>query len=154
MTPIRFIAVGKLREGPEAALFERYNARMRPRIAVTEIAEAPGAPPQAKAREGAAILASLPPAALAVALDMDGMAPDSEALAKLLERWLETSRPLCFLIGGAEGLDSAVIARADAVLSLGKLTWPHRLVRVLLAEQLFRARAIAAGHPYHRTGRP
>jgi 23S rRNA (pseudouridine1915-N3)-methyltransferase len=151
---MRLIAVGRLREGPEAALFARYNARLRPQLAITEIAEAKGAPAEAKRREGAAILAALPATAFAVALDPDGIAPDSAALAKLLERWLGFSRPLCFLIGGAEGLDAAVIARADAVLSLGKLTWPHMLVRVLLAEQLFRASAILSGHPYHRAGRP
>lgn len=151
---MRLIAVGRLREGPEAELFARYNARLRPKIAVTEIAEAQGAPVEAKRREAGAILGALPANAFAVALDLGGEAPDSEAFAMLLERWLGLSRPLCFLIGGAEGLDAAVIARADAVLSLGRLTWPHMLVRVLLAEQLFRARAIASGHPYHRAGRP
>jgi 23S rRNA (pseudouridine1915-N3)-methyltransferase len=151
---MRLIAVGRLREGPEAELFARYNARLRPKIAVTEIAEAPGAPVEAKRREAVAILGALPANAFAVTLDLGGEAPDSEAFAKLLERWLGLSRPLCFLIGGAEGLDATVIARADAVLSLGRLTWPHMLVRVLLAEQLFRARAIASGHPYHRAGRP
>ncbi len=152
--PMRLIAVGKLRDGPEAELFARYNARLRPRIAVTEIAEGQGSPAEAKRREGTAILAALPATAFAVALDLGGTAPDSEGLAKLLERWLGLSRPLCFLIGGAEGLDGPVIARADAVLSLGRLTWPHMLVRVLLAEQLFRASAILSGHPYHRAGRP
>ena len=80
--------------------------------------------------------------------------PDSEELARLLERWLAAGRPVCFLIGGAEGLDAPVIARADYVLSLGRLTWPHFLARVMLAEQVYRARSIAAGHPYHRRGRP
>src|ERR1700737_1796528 len=151
---MRLIAVGRLREGPEAALFQRYNDRLRPKLAVTEIAEAAGAPVEAKRREGAALLAALPRDAFAVALDLGGKAPDSEGLAALLERWLGLSRPLCFLVGGAEGLDSAVLARADHALSLGPLTWPHMMVRVLLAEQLFRARAIATGHPYHRAGRP
>jgi 23S rRNA (pseudouridine1915-N3)-methyltransferase len=61
---------------------------------------------------------------------------------------------VCFLIGGAEGLDAAVLARADAVLSLGAMTWPHFLARAMLAEQLYRARSIATRHPYHRDGRP
>ena len=121
---------------------------------MTEIQEGSGSPAEAKRREGVAILAALPANAFAVALDLGGTTPDSEGLAKLLERWHGMSRPLCFLIGGAEGLDGAVIGRADAVLSLGKLTWPHMLVRVLLAEQLFRASAILSGHPYHRSGRP
>jgi 23S rRNA (pseudouridine1915-N3)-methyltransferase len=61
---------------------------------------------------------------------------------------------VCFLVGGAEGLDAAVLARANVTLSLGALTWPHFLVRAMLAEQLYRARSIATGHPYHRAGRP
>lgn len=151
---MRLIAVGRLRAGPEAELFARYNARLRPPLAVTEVAEAPGSPAEAKRREGAALLAALPAAAFAVALDLGGTAPSSEGLARLLERWRGVSRPLCFLIGGAEGLDAAVLARADAALSLGPLTWPHMLVRALLAEQLYRAQAILSGHPYHRAGRP
>jgi len=89
-----------------------------------------------------------------VALDAGGGMVDSLELAALLERWLATGRPVCFLIGGAEGLDAPAIARADFVLSLSRLTWPHFLVRAMLAEQVYRARTIAAGHPYHRSGRP
>ena len=92
--------------------------------------------------------------ACAVALDLGGVAPTSELLAKHLEIWLGTGRPLVFLIGGAEGLAAEVTARADHILSLGPLTWPHMLVRVMLAEQLYRAQSILAGHPYHRAGRP
>ena len=121
---------------------------------MTEIAEARGTPAEMKRREAAALLAALPPPAFAVALDLGGRAPDSEGLAALLARWRESGRDICFLIGGAEGLDANVIARADHVLSLGPLTWPHLLVRVLLAEQLFRAQSIATNHPYHRSGRP
>ncbi len=151
---MRLIAVGRLRAGPEADLFTHYNARLRPKLTVTEVAEGRGAPAEIKRREAEALLAALPPNAFVVALDLAGQAPDSEAFSTLLERWLGLSRPLCFVIGGAEGLDAPVLARADAALSLGRLTWPHMLVRVLLAEQLFRARAIASGHPYHRAGRP
>ena len=150
---LRLIAVGRLRDGPEAELFARYNARLRPGIAVTEIAEARGAPAEVKRREGEALLAALPNAAFVVALDPGGATPDSEEFSRLLERWLAAGRPVCFLIGGAEGLDAPVIARADYVLSLGRLTWPHFLARVMLAEQLYRARSIAAGHPYHRGAR-
>jgi 23S rRNA (pseudouridine1915-N3)-methyltransferase len=138
---MRLIAVGRLRAGPEADLFARYNARLRPPLTVTEVAEGRGAATEIKRRESEA-------------LDSGGAAPDSERLAALLERWLGSSRPVCFLLGGAEGLDSTVMARADAALSLGPMTWPHLLVRAMLAEQLFRARAIASGHPYHRAGRP
>jgi 23S rRNA (pseudouridine1915-N3)-methyltransferase len=151
---MRLIAVGRQHDGPEVALFARYQARLRPALLLSEIPEARGAPAEIKRREGAALLAALPDAAFAVALDSGGEAPDSARLAALLERWLGSGRPVCFLIGGAEGLDAAVIARADHVLSLGALTWPHLLVRAMLAEQLYRARSIAAGHPYHRAGRP
>jgi 23S rRNA (pseudouridine1915-N3)-methyltransferase len=151
---LRLIAVGRLRDRPEAALFARYNARLRPTIAVTEIAEARGAPAEAKRREGEALRAAVPDAAFVVALDPHGAMPDSVQLARLLERWLAAGRPVCFLIGGAEGLDAPVLARADYTLSLGRLTWPHFLARVMLAEQIYRARSIAAGHPYHRSGRP
>jgi 23S rRNA (pseudouridine1915-N3)-methyltransferase len=72
----------------------------------------------------------------------------------MLERWLATGCAPCFLIGGAEGLAASVIARADYVLSFGALTWPHFLARAMLAEQIYRARSIATGHPYHRAGRP
>jgi 23S rRNA (pseudouridine1915-N3)-methyltransferase len=151
---LRLIAVGRLRDGPELELFARYNARLRPQLAVTEVPEARGAPAEVKRREGAALLAELPAAAFVVALDIGGQAPDSEALARLLERWLAAGRPVCLVLGGAEGLDGPVIARADYVLSLGPLTWPHFLARAMLAEQLYRAHSIAAGHPYHRAGRP
>jgi 23S rRNA (pseudouridine1915-N3)-methyltransferase len=151
---MRLIAVGRMRTGPEAELFARYNTRLRPPFAVTEIAEARGAPAEVKRREGEALLAALPDGAFVIALDAGGAAPDSEELARLLERWLAAGRTPCFLIGGAEGLDAPVIARAGYVLSLSRLTWPHFLVRAMLAEQIYRARSIAAGHPYHRSGRP
>jgi 23S rRNA (pseudouridine1915-N3)-methyltransferase len=147
-------SVGRLRDGPELELFARYNARLRPKLAVTEVPEARGAPAEVKRRESAALLAALPVPAFVVALDPGGEAPDSEGLARLLERWLSGGRPVCFVIGGAEGLDAQMISRAAYVLSLGRLTWPHFLVRAMLAEQVFRARSIAAGHPYHRAARP
>ena len=96
------------------------------------------------------MLAALPPAAFVVALDERGELHDSKTFAVLLTRWTESGRPVTFVVGGADGLDARVTDRADHVLSLGRMTWPHLLVRVLLTEQLYRARAIAASHPYHR----
>ena len=151
---MRLIAVGRLRPGPERDLFSRYCARLRPPLDLAEVPEGGGAPVEAKRREGTALLAALPPGAFAVALDLGGAAPGSDGLARLLERWLGLSRPLCFLVGGADGLDRAVLDRADHLLSLGPMTWPHMLVRVMLAEQLYRAQSILAGHPYHRAARP
>jgi 23S rRNA (pseudouridine1915-N3)-methyltransferase len=140
--------------GPEAEMFARYNERLRPRLALVELPDGKGAAAEIKRREADAILAALPDNAFVVALDLGPSAPSSEAFAARLTNWMETGKPLAFVIGGAEGLEARVIARADAVLSLGPLTWPHMLVRAMLAEQIYRARAIAAGHPYHRSGRP
>ena len=150
---LRLIAVGRLSHGPEAELFARYNARLRPKFVVSEIAETRGTPAEVKRRAGEALLAALPGRAFAVALDPGGTMPDSDELAQLLQRWLTRGRSVCFLIGGADGLDAPVIARASYILSLGRLTWPHLLARAMLAEQIYRAQSIAAGHPYHRAGR-
>ncbi len=121
---------------------------------MTEINEAAGSPREAKQRENAALRAALPPRAYAVALDLAGSAPDSVGLASLLAGWQSQQAPLCFVIGGAEGLDEATLAACAARLSLGALTWPHMLCRAMLVEQLYRAQSILAGHPYHRPGRP
>ncbi len=154
MAETRLIAIGRLRAGPEADLFARYAARLRPKLAVTELPDATGAPAEAKRREATALLAAIPVQATVIALDLVGQSPDSPELAALLAAWRALNRPLCFVIGGTEGLDRPVLDRADATLSLGRLTWPHLLARVLLAEQLYRAQTIATGHPYHRAGRP
>ncbi len=139
---LQIIAAGRMRDGPEAALFARYADRIRPRVALTEV------------EDGADLLGAMPDRAFVVALDHGGQAPDSAGFARLVERWLGLGRSVCFVIGGADGLDERVLARADFVLSLGSLTWPHLLARVMLAEQIYRAWTIASGHPYHRAGRP
>ncbi len=151
---MRLIAIGRARVGPERELFERYAKRLRPALELTELPEARGAPALIKRRDAQALLEALPAHAFLVALDEAGQSFASLAFAATLEDWLGRSRPLCFVIGGAEGLDRPVIARADQLLSLGPMTWPHMLTRALLAEQIYRARCIATGHPYHRSGRP
>ncbi len=151
---MRLLAIGRAGQGPEAELFDRYAKRLRPALALTELAEARGSAAEIKRREAQGLIDALPAQAFLVALDEGGVARSSAALALALEDWLGRARPLCFAIGGAEGLDGSVIARAEATISLGPLTWPHMLARVLLIEQLYRARMITAGHPYHRAGRP
>jgi 23S rRNA (pseudouridine1915-N3)-methyltransferase len=135
-------------------LLARYSARLRPKLTVTELPDGYGAPAEIKRREADFILGALPGNGFAVALDLGGVGMSSETLARQLESWLGNGRPLVFIIGGAEGLAAEVTARADHILSLGPLTWPHMLVRVMLAEQLYRAQAILSGHPYHRSRRP
>jgi 23S rRNA (pseudouridine1915-N3)-methyltransferase len=151
---MRVVAVGRSRDRPETELFARYTARIRPELTLTEIPDGRGAPAEIKRREGEALLAALQTQAFVVALDQGGEMLDSATFAARLERWLTLSRPIHFLIGGAEGLDRMVLTRADFTLSLGLQTWPHLLARAMLAEQIYRARSIAAGHPYHRAGRP
>ncbi|MGO9817919.1 MAG: 23S rRNA (pseudouridine(1915)-N(3))-methyltransferase RlmH [Acidocella sp.] len=151
---MRLLAVGKGGSGPERELFDRYAKRIKPALALVEFPDGVGSPAEIKRREADAILAALKPDEFVIALDLDGATPDSPGLARLLAGWLERSKKLAFVIGGAEGLDAAVLARAGAKLSLGKLTWPHMLVRPMLAEQIYRAQMILSGHPYHRAGRP
>jgi 23S rRNA (pseudouridine1915-N3)-methyltransferase len=104
-----------------------------------------------KAREGELLLGALPRRVPLIALDERGSAWSSRALADRIAVWRDGGNAeLAFAIGGPDGLDSAVLGRAEAVLSLGPMTWPHLLARGMLLEQLYRAQQILAGHPYHR----
>jgi 23S rRNA (pseudouridine1915-N3)-methyltransferase len=106
---------------------------------------------QRKFREGELILAALPPRAPFIALDERGARWGSRELAERIGAWRDSgSTELAFAVGGADGLDAAVLGRADVVLSLGPMTWPHLLVRTMLLEQLYRSQQILSGHPYHR----
>jgi 23S rRNA (pseudouridine1915-N3)-methyltransferase len=97
------------------------------------------------------ILADLPSRVPFVALDERGAPWSSRLLAERIANWRDQGCPeIAFAIGGADGLHSAVLERADATLSLGPMTWPHLLVRGMLLEQLYRAQQILVGHPYHR----
>lgn len=102
------------------------------------------------AREGASLLGAVKDSDYCVALDPQGTPWSTERLAKELEGWMMNGRPLALLIGGPDGLAPECLARADQRWSLGPLTLPHPLVRVVLAEQLYRAWTITIGHPYHR----
>lgn len=149
---ILICAIGRARVGPARELFEHYTRLLRWPVELKELEERRKPPPdQLRAREGALLLAATPPDAAVVALDERGTALSSRALAARIGQWRDDGRGcIAFLIGGAEGLDKAVRARADLVLSFGKLTWPHMLARGMLAEQIYRSQQILAGHPYHR----
>ena len=108
-------------------------------------------PPERVAREALLILGALPAGARLVALDEGGAVWSSREFAEHLRRWRDQGvAELVFAIGGADGLARTVLDRADNVLALGPMTWPHFLVRGMLLEQLYRAQQILAGHPYHR----
>jgi 23S rRNA (pseudouridine1915-N3)-methyltransferase len=107
-------------------------------------------PARAKAEEGQRLLSALPKSACVVALDEQGREWSSVELSQRLQAWLQDGRDVALLVGGADGLTDEVKARAEASWSLSKLTLPHALVRVLVAEQLYRAWSILKNHPYHR----
>ena len=156
---IAILAVGKLKAGPEPELCRRYLDRAAKAgrsqgfrgFAVTELTE--GRSPQAQERmrtEGEGIAAGARGATL-ICLDEDGDLLGSQAFAGLLRRRADVGTSLLgFAIGGPDGLDPQLLGGACERLSLGRMTWPHGLVRVLLAEQLYRAMTILSGHPYHR----
>ena len=146
------IAVGRARRGPEQALFEHYADRLRHPFKLIEVEEKrPLSGAALQEREATLLLAAIPDGASVIALDECGKHLDSPAFAATLSDWRDRGmRTAAILIGGADGLTDTVRNRADLVLCLGKMTWPHMLVRGLIAEQLYRAQQISAGHPYHR----
>jgi 23S rRNA (pseudouridine1915-N3)-methyltransferase len=145
-------AVGKAKPGPEQDLFRTYGSRLQPALQLREVEEKrPLTVPERKLREGEMLLAAVPAGATLVVLDERGRSLGSQDFAERLGRWRDDGiGDLAFVIGGADGHGDAIRARAGLLLSLGPMTWPHMLVRVLVAEQLWRAQAILSGHPYHR----
>ncbi len=146
------VAVGRWKSGPEKALYEHFAARLKPQPTLTEVEEKKKlAPDELKRREAELLLGQVPAGAKLVALDGGGKPLSSKALAERIGSWRDEGvRELAFLIGGADGHGEAVLANADLTLSLGPQTWPHLMVRAMLAEQIYRAESILAGHPYHR----
>jgi 23S rRNA (pseudouridine1915-N3)-methyltransferase len=138
---LHIVARGRIGRGPEADLVARYEKRIAWPFTVTELPET-----------GGRVSDPLSPTKV-IALDEGGEALTSIAFAKLLEGWRDGGiREVRFLIGAADGLTNAERTSADKVLSFGAATWPHLMVRAMLAEQLYRATTIIAGHPYHREG--
>ena len=143
-------AVGRGRDDPAQELFESYRRRLPWPVELREV-RAGGGGDSGREREAAGLLKGIPEGAYVVALDGTGRALTSEAFATWLARVRDDGVAVAaFLIGGADGHGTPVLTRADTVLSLGPMTWPHLLVRAMLAEQLWRAASILSGHPYHR----
>lgn len=155
---ILIAAVGRLKDGGETALIERYVERLTPRIAgigpvtISEIPEArQSSATVRKADEAERLLRAAVKADFRIALDERGKALSSDAFAKLLGRKRDDSiATLAFLIGGPDGHGKAALDAADLTLSLGPMTLPHGLARIVLVEQVYRAVTILSGHPYHR----
>jgi len=153
------LCVGRLKAGPEREIFARYAARIASMrhlgldgLDVKEIPESRARAAPAKiAEEGAALLAALPAEARLAVFDERGPAASSADFAKFVQRERDAGRgALWFAIGGAEGLDASLRNRAAAIFSFGAMTLPHQIVRILAAEQIYRAMTIVSGHPYHR----
>lgn len=149
---ITLVAVGRARRGPVEELCRDYAERLPWTVDIVEVEAKKRLRDAAlKAHEAGLLAARIPGGAVTVALDERGRAFSSADFATTLGRWRDDGRDaVCFLIGGADGLDPALRARADLVLAFGPQTWPHMLVRAMLLEQVYRAERILAGHPYHR----
>jgi 23S rRNA (pseudouridine1915-N3)-methyltransferase len=134
---ITVLAIGKMR-GSDAELCAEYLKRLKGLTTVKEVAD------------DAALLKALPPKSQIILLDERGKDLSSRELATKLAAWQENADDLAFVIGGADGVTEEIRKKAHFTLGFGRATWPHRLVRVMLLEQLYRAQQINAGHPYHR----
>lgn len=149
---LTFLSVGKDRSGLFAPGVDEYVERLShyAKVSVVELSESKKSGVQAKEEEGAALLGKLGPKDALVALDERGKALGSVDFAKWLGRQQDAGKDVAFVIGGDEGLSDAVREKAALVLSLSAMTMPHRLARLVLAEQVYRAFTILRGEPYHR----
>lgn len=152
-------AVGRLKPDAERALVERYadraakaGAGLGLSFAIREVAESRAArAPDRQREEAAALRGVIPPGAVVVALDEDGDVLTSDTFARRIARFRDDgATDLAFVIGGADGLDPDLVRGARQTIAFGAMTWPHQLVRAMLAEQIYRAITILSGHPYHR----
>jgi 23S rRNA (pseudouridine1915-N3)-methyltransferase len=153
-------AIGRLKQGPERDLAERYRKRAADAgrgiglrdIEIIEIKESRARETEKRVIEESIALANvITDGAHSVALDERGDSLDSRAFATFVQRWRDESAPAAvFLIGGADGMTPGLRQQTDLRLAFGKATWPHQLVRIMLLEQIYRAVTLIAGHPYHR----
>ncbi|MEQ9333072.1 23S rRNA (pseudouridine(1915)-N(3))-methyltransferase RlmH [Thalassobaculum sp.] len=149
---VTLVAVGRARRGPKQEQCRDYAGRLPWTVEIIEVEPKKRLGGDAlKAHEAELLAARIPDGAVLVALDERGRALSSSDFAAAFRRWQDDGRQaVCFLIGGADGLDPGLRDRADMVLAFGPQTWPHMMVRAMLLEQVYRAERILAGHPYHR----
>jgi 23S rRNA (pseudouridine1915-N3)-methyltransferase len=151
---VRLLAVGRDRSGLYAPAIEEYVGRLARQLKF-ELVELPEAKkqagtPQARDEEAATILAKLDPRERVVALDERGDEPTSVELAKRVQGWMTRGQDVALVIGGSDGLAPVLLARAQEKLALSRMTLAHRLARLVLVEQLYRAMTIIRGEPYHK----
>lgn len=148
---LRILAIGKKHESWVAEGIDRYSKRMKKPFDVSWqlLPHSAREGDAARAEESARILAKIQPRDHLILLDERGKNIDSPALARALQQPLDAARPVVLVIGGSYGVDTSVHQRADFTWSLSQLVFPHQLVRLVVAEQLYRAQEIAGGRPYH-----
>lgn len=153
---VHIVAVGRLRAGPERDLIDDYLTRFDRTgralaLGPANVIEVEDKKNAGMGAEAALLEKAIPNGALICIMDERGKVMTSPDFADQLGGWRDQGRQdIAFVIGGADGLDPAFRAKADAALSFGKMVWPHMLVRVMLSEQLYRAASILSGSPYHR----
>ena len=139
------LAIGQLKQGPEKDLLEQYSKRITWSLAIKELN------PRKPSDTSSLILKNIPDSSAVIALDERGKNLNSLEFFGLIQNYLDSGvKNLSFLIGGADGFEEAVRSKADHLISFGRLTWPHMVVRALLVEQLYRSQQIINRHPYHR----
>lgn len=156
---VKVLAVGRMKSGPERELFERYWTRSKPFAkslgfaapALLELRESQAASAdQRKTLEGQELISKLGDGGALIAFDERGKTITTPQFAKKMQGWRDAGRSISIVVGGPDGLDPALRERADLVVSFGAMTMPHQLVRVLVAEQIYRSMTLLSGHPYHR----
>ena len=155
------LGIGRLKAGPEKTLSQDYQTRLEglgrkagiTKLTVTDFAESQSqTASQRQDEETKLLISALTPKAFTLVLDERGKSMTSEAFSKLLQRHLDQgTQDLAFLIGGPDGHSAATRKNAGQLISLSEMTWPHRLLRIMLLEQIYRAVTIMVNHPYHRS---
>ena len=149
---ITILAVGKIRHSIFSQLYEHYASRLRWEVILHEIEPlSQKNPHQRRKDEAIRLLALVPDNAQIVTLDESGKVISSRELASWMGRQIEEGiKDICLIIGGAQGLESNILLKSHLIIALGRATWPHLLVRGMIAEQLYRIQQILSGHPYHK----
>jgi 23S rRNA (pseudouridine1915-N3)-methyltransferase len=149
---LTIIAVGRMKKGPERSLWDGYAKRLRWPLKLIEVeAKNLNSVEKIKRKEAELLLSRVPKTSVLVALDQNGLAVSSVDFSKKIGKWQDNGmNNLALVVGGSDGLDKSVLDKAQLSISLGRMTWPHMMARIMLLEQLYRTQCILNRHPYHK----